>query len=486
MNHHLKKIFMVFISLQLLAFVAIAQSKVVLYNAPDSAVKATEFQVKVNGQESFAYKNDVSTITYFSFEGKVAIEISSTHDIKWVDIRPKNLGIEPVIKESKIYFSISKPCQLSVEINGESTRPVYIFASPLEKNIPSALDKNVIFFEKGKIHYANTIKLQSNQSIYIEGGAIVRGVIEAENANNIKVLGRGILEAGFVKETRPIYLYQCENIEIEGIILLNNTTWTLVPHACNKVNISNIKIVSWAFGSDGIDLVATSHVSIKDCFLRCNDDCIVVKCWGGVEKYPETPTKGVDVTNIQVSNTVFWNMAWGNTIDIGFELRCDKISNISFKNCDVIHVDRGAVFSIHNGDYAMVQDILYEDIRVEDAMHKLIDIAIFLSQYSLDRPTNAEERKARYKQGVWDGVLKVYAGEEEKYEKNRGYIKNITFKNISVTDGQFPYSVISGYDSHNHQVENVLIQNLVIHGKRMKSLKEARVFVEHGKGIEIK
>jgi len=483
----MKNKFIILACLQIIAFAAVAQSKVVLYNAPDSAAKAVEFQVKVNGQESFAYKNDVSTVTYFSFEGKIEIEVSSTHDIKWVDIRPKNLGIESVIKDNKIYFSITKPCQLSVEINGESTRPVYIFASPLEKNIPSKMDNNVLFFEKGKIHYTNTIKMKSNQTIYIEGGAIVRGVIEADNAKNIKVLGRGILEAGFVKEKRPMYFYQCENIEIEGIILLNNTTWTLVPHACNNVNISNIKIVSWAFGSDGIDLVATSHVSIKDCFLRCNDDCIVVKCWGGTEKYPQSAGKGANVTDIKVSNTVFWNMAWGNAIDIGFELRCDKISNLTFKDCDVVHVDRGAVFSIHNGDYATVQDILYEDIRVEDAMHKLIDVAIFLSQYSLDRPEeSAEERKIRYKQGVWDGVLKVYAGEEETYEKNRGYIKNITFRNISVTDGQFPYSVISGYDSKKHKVENVLIENLVVHGKRIKNLKDARVFIENAEGIKIK
>ncbi len=481
----MKKIIL-FFCISALTFVVTAQPKVVLYNAPDSAIRAVDFQVKVNGQSCIAYLNEVSTIAYFSFEGKIEIEVGSTHDIKWVDIRPKSLGIEPVIKNNKIYFSIAKPCQLSVELNGESTRPLYIFASPLEKNAPSRMDKNTLFFEGGKIHYVNTLKMQSNQTIYIEGGAIVRGVIEADSVNNIRVLGRGILEAGFVKDKRLMNFYQCENVEIEGIIFLNSATWTLVPHACKNVVISNIKIVSWQFGSDGIDLVASSHVRVKDCFLRSNDDCIVVKCWGGVEKYPRSPQKGADVTDIQVSNTVFWNMAWGNAIDIGFELRCNQISNISFKDCDVIHVDRGAVFSIHNGDYAMVQDILYEDIRVEDAMHKLIDIAIFLSQYSIDRPSDNAERKRRYKQGVWDGVLHVYAGEEGIYEKNRGYIKNITFRNISVTDGQFPYSVISGYDAQRHKVENVLIEKLYIHGKRIKNLKAGRIFIENAENIKIK
>nr|MCU0451852.1 glycosyl hydrolase family 28 protein [Bernardetiaceae bacterium] len=172
-----------------------------------------------------------------------------------------------------------------------------------------------------------------------------------------------------------------------------------VPQDCRQVNIRNVKIVSWKFGSDGIDLVATSGVRVADCFLRCNDDCIAIKGWGGTEKYPQTPQKGPNISDIAVRNTVFWNMAWGNAIDIGFELRCDLVSNLSFTDCDVVHVDRGAVFSIHNGDYATVQDVRVENLRVEDAMHKLIDVAIFLSQYSLDRPQDEAERKRRYQRG---------------------------------------------------------------------------------------
>jgi hypothetical protein len=464
---------------------AIAQPQLALYPAPDSAVHSTDYTVKVNGQPCFAYQNEVSAIAHFSFSGRVEIEITTAQDLRWVDIRPKHLGIEPVWQGHKLTFSLAKPANLSIELNGESTKPLYLFAAPPEVNVPSRLAKDVLFLAGGKIHDLGTYSLRSGQTVYIEGGAIVRGAFEGLQAQNLTIRGRGILEGSTVKDKRMIYFYQCQNLEIEGITMVNSDTWTLVPQDCRQVNINNVKIVSWKFGSDGIDLVATSEVQVADCFLRCNDDCIAIKGWGGQEKYPRTPQKGPNISDIAVRNTVFWNMAWGNAIDIGFELRCDLVSNLSFTDCDVIHVDRGAVFSIHNGDYATVQDVRLENIRVEDAMHKLIDLAIFLSQYSLDRPQDEAERKRRYQRGAWDGVLHVYPGEEAQFAANRGHIRNILFKNISVTDGQFPFSIITGYDAA-HQVENVRIENLTVHGRAIGSAQEGRIALEHCSGIEVK
>lgn len=58
---------------------------------------------------------------------------------------------------------------------------------------------------------------------------------------------------------------------------------------------------------------------------------------------------------------------WGNNLEIGFELRSDTVSNIVFKDIDVIHCEGGAVFSIHNTDFAVVDQVVLEDIRIEDA-----------------------------------------------------------------------------------------------------------------------
>jgi len=220
-------------------------------------------------------------------------------------------------------------------------------------------------------------------------------------------------------------------------------------------------------------------------FLMNNDDNVVIKTWGGTDKYPRHAEKGPDVMNIRVLNSVIWNMAWGNALEIGFELRADRISDILFKNLDLIHVERGAALSIHNGDFAAVENIRFEDIRVENARHKLIDLAVFLSQYSTDRPSDPDERRRRYMNGAWDGVLKVAAGDSAKHAPFRGRIRNILFKNISVVDGAVPFSILSGFDS-GHRVENIVIENLMFHGKKIRDAEEGKCFIGNAEGVRFK
>jgi polygalacturonase len=470
----------------LLLLATYCQAQVVVYPAPDTLKPSELYQVKINGKALFVYQNQVSSVGYFSFSGKAEVEITCLHDVKWVDVRPKNLGITPIFGGHRITFSIEKPCQLSIELNGEMSRPLYLFAAPLETNVPPPNTPNVQYFEAGKVHEVGTLTLASDETIYIAGGAIVRGTIIANDAQRIKIKGRGILDGTYVT-SQMVQLNRCQDIEIEGVIFLNSPGWTIVPRHCQRLNIKDIKQVCWRNGSDGLDLVATSHVRVRDSFFRNNDDNIVLKCWGGDEKYPRTAAvpQGPDMSDIHVSNSVFWNMPWGNALEIGFELRCGKVSDVRFTDCDLIHVERGAAFSIHNGDNATVENILYENIRVEDAMHKLIDLAVFLSQYSLDRPADEAERRQRYMQGAWDGVTTVTPEQKQQYAGQRGHIRNVIFRNIAVTDGQFPYSIISGYDAE-HGVDNVRIENLTIHGKRIKNAQEGRFFIENATNILIK
>ena len=228
---------------------------------------------------------------------------------------------------------------------------------------------------------------------------------------------------------------------------------------------------------DGIDIVRSRNVTVKNCFIRVKDDCVAIK---GHLKYPDN----VISSNIKVSDCTFWNAEWGNGLEIGFELQCTEIKDIVFKNCDIIHVDKGAAISIHNGDKAKVSNVLFEDIRIEDCNQKLFDLAIFYTQYSVDKPKTQAEIDKRYLHGAWDGVLYLNPEERKAQAKYRGTIENITFKNISVTDGIFPYSLFSGYDE-NHKVKNITIQNLTIHGKKIKKLKDLRLHSEFSEGIKI-
>lgn len=85
-----------------------------------------------------------------------------------------------------------------------------------------------------------------------------------------------------------------------------------------------------------------------------------------------------------MQNAVFWNALWGNGLEIGFELNGAAVKNITFRNNDIIHVESGAALSIHNAGNSVVSNIVFDDIRIEDARQKLFDFAVFCSRYSED------------------------------------------------------------------------------------------------------
>jgi polygalacturonase len=243
------------------------------------------------------------------------------------------------------------------------------------------------------------------------------------------------------------------------------------------VHIDNIKIVSDNASDDGIDIVRSRNVLIENCFIRTKDDCIAIKT---LMDYPKS--EGID--SVLVRHCIFWNAAWGNGLEIGFELNSSELKNIRFADNDIIHVEAGAAISIHNAGTATVSNIIFENIRIEDVRQKLFDLAIFRSQYSDDGTHDKVEREKLYLNGAWDGVLSVPPNEREAHAKFRGHIQNVLLKDIQITDGGLPFSIFYGSDN-SHKVKQVTIKNLTLHGKRITSLKDAKFYMENTSNIKI-
>ena len=110
-------------------------------------------------------------------------------------------------------------------------------------------------------------------------------------------------------------------------------------------------------------------------------------------------------------------------------------------------------FTIHNGDRAVVKNVPYEDIRVEDSRGWLIDFKILYSRYSKD--------------------------------KLRGKIEDIRFKNITVEGEIFPYSQLLGFDE-SHRISGVVLENFVIQGTRITSTYNGMITQIHSDDILFK
>lgn len=453
---------------------------VTIYPTPAGVAADPDYVVEVQGRPVFVFATPVAAVASFDMRAPVEVVIRPRRDARWVDVRPLSAGVVPRIEGGVIRLTLHGPARLSVELNKEPLRhPLFLFANPPALPVPPG--PGVRLFAAGQVHRPGLIDLADGETVYIEGGAVVEGAIRAQGRKNVRILGRGVLDGSHNRElavtaghrVRMIELRDCADAQVEGITLVNSPTWQIVPINCDRLRIENVKIVSDNGSDDGIDVVRSRDVDIDQVFIHTKDDCVVIKAH---LDYPSDVT----TTRVRVRRSVFWNAAWGNALEIGFELRAAEVSHIRFEDSDIIHVQDGAAFSIHNADGATVRDVLWRNIRVEDATQKLIDLAIFQSQYSVDAPKDPAQIKARYLSGAWDGVLDTRAPDAHAAAAPfRGRIEDIRFENIAVLDGRLPFSIVSGFDRA-HSVRGVVIRNLTLRGRRLRNPREAQLVVSDG------
>jgi hypothetical protein len=418
-----------------------ASSLPTTYPAPIAVSGAPDYSVRADGRPVFVYNSRVAAFAGFSFSGEVEVAVTPLATVESVEVRPLSYGIEAEREGNTIRFTLTRPCHLSIEINGNAGRPLFLFANPPETDAPKPDDPGVRYYRGGEIHRAGLVTLKDSETVYIEGGAVVRGAFEAYGAKNVRIMGRGILDgSGYTKgEQNMIRLSDCSDTSTEGITILNSGAWTVKVERSTGIAISNLKIVNWRDWDDGIDICGCTDVVVDDCFIRTKDDCVAIKA----VQYGEGPgSVDHDSYDILVTNSVLWNGVWGNALEIGFETRTEHIHDIVFRNNDIIHVQGWeGTLSIHNGDRATVSDVLYEDLRIERVEGFLFDLKILHSRYTKD--------------------------------EERGHIKNITFKDIAVGGGRFPPSIIQGFDD-DHLVENIVFENVTIQGKHIDSLEAGK------------
>lgn len=460
---------------------------VVLYDGPSTLADATEEDIaaaseanrdiklkhctdttiKVNGQECYVYDTNVNLsrswnpdyqpelsrtpITYFDFEGEVEIEVTVPKiELEQVTVSPLSYEIEPEVdaENHTVTFTVTEPDTYTVLFNDSPERAVHIFANPLEENVPDLEDENVVYIGPGEWD-KGTIVLEEGQTLYIAGGAVVYGRVLAEGANDITIMGRGIIDGSKFpgwKAQAPfvsLEINACSNVNVKDIIVLNPNCWVCQGYETEDMVIDGLKIISCRPNGDGISLQSCRNVDVKNSFVRSWDDSLVVKNY-----YRNS-------NNISFTNMQLWT-DFAQSMEVGYEtnkgrMEDSSITDIVFEDICVLHNYHKPVISIHNGDDAVVSDITFRNVTVEDAqmgsgdgdvMPYLIDLNIAQS-------------------GSWSST------------EDRGTIENVTIDQVNVIDGKFCPSRINGYDE-DHKVSNVTISGLTILGEKIESGEEGK------------
>lgn len=456
------------------------------------ATRPVEFTADVNGQPLELHECPLGKFALFEVAAPSGVDIRTGFDIRWVNIRPKSAGVIPIIGNDHhgVRFKVTRALPLTVEFNDDLTRVVHLFPYAPEQAPPKPGDPNVHYFGPG-LHEPGLIELKDGETLYLAPRAWVKGTVRSIGTRNVTICGRGVLDGSDVG--RPdgttfrnlIYLEKTDRAKIEGITLYNcdrpptaTCFGTVFMTGTKGTRVDGVRILnpSGNYGNDGFDIVSSSDVLVQNVFVRTNDDCVAIKNMADVETH-----------DITVRHAVLWDMPMGgNGVEIGFEIRGHRVHDIHFQDIDLIHIERGAAISIHNGDTGAVEDVTYDDIRVEDVRRKLVDFAVVYSQGSLDRPADDAENTRRLDiAGAWDGLLAYTPQEQAERAKFRGAIRGVRVTNLRVTEGALPYSVIAGFDDA-HQAENVVFKGLEYQGRPIRDAAEGKFAIEHASSVEFR
>ena len=351
----------------LLSFAAARVSAQDPYPPYPGAVASGSYKVTVNGQPVFVHRfltyDQFNWMDYASFAmtGKVHVEITclvSERKVLTCHVRPLAYGIQPRISGNTVSFDLDRPRYLVLFFNDEpafNNTGLMLFAEPPEDHPPNLGDPNVIniqdyqvdstgktlettninraisdvsarpgggvlFFPPG-VYLTGAVLMQSNVTLYVDAGALIRGSRKNEdytsppsaaggrpsraffvfnNVENAGLRGRGTIDmegypwlwhdfqpdtgdgrardaGGKVNDPRNgirgYVVNNSRNISFQDLLLLRSAYWTVTVSGSENFSTHHLKIVNrkQQYHDDAYN-ISGSHILIENGFAMTMDD----------------------------------------------------------------------------------------------------------------------------------------------------------------------------------------------------------------------
>ncbi|MBR6033293.1 MAG: hypothetical protein IKP28_00840 [Clostridia bacterium] len=428
----------------------------------------------------------------FDFKGEINVKIKtnivySNGDKVYVSkarIRPSNEGVSPYkVSTDDTRFTLRESGNYSFEVyynnrwNTETN--LCLFTDEIQEEKPfykTSVEEKQFYLSAG-IHYldsglaedtelkeANILKkkkingkdvsyldLPSDSCLYIEKGAIFKGNIRIQNASNVKVLGGGILDQSeFTTEENGITNYatygvsirNSQAVSVDGIIIKTPSGYGVSTGDLNLGIFNNIKIFSAGRYTDGIDLMSSSNIIIRKCFLRTNDDSIAIYGSRGQGGYCTGKfLVALNEWDPQSNTEVPWNQLP--------RLKKNDIDEFLGEIADKIDIDKFVINYDENGN---------QILRIGDASNYMI----------VDNILWADDTHT-----INIGTHGYYIAENET---DADFISNIYFDNIDILECK----TISAYYSEGAAInfrirDKVVVENINFNNIRIEDISYSRI-----------
>ena len=481
-----------------------------LIKIPEGEIVSRLYDITVDGETAQAYEARVSAMPYntpwpgrerpldqtelaafISLESAGAVEFTVKPRKAFTSavVRPLSKGVRPVVEEKSVRFTLPGPGQYVFEAE-DFHGALHIFVNP-----PAEYDLSgdVLYYGAG-VHEVGDVFLRSGQTVYVDEGAVVYGAFIANDCENVRVLGRGVIDgsheirtsntlllpysytgpiekgqAGYDKSfgnrrvlSGILRFFDCRNVTVEGVTLRDSSSFTVIPARCDGVVIENIKTIGmYRYNSDGIDLFNSVNVTVKNSFLRNYDDCMVIKGICGWDDWNNE--------NITVTGCVVW-CDWGRALELGAETNAPEYKHILFEDCDVIH-GCDLCMDVQHHNRAKVSDVTFRNIRCE---YNRAQLNQQLQEHQWDEYDASRPGSHPFLMGVY--VLHDFIFcPADKYES--GTARDITFEDVEIYADEgvpMPTSNFIAYSEENN-IEDVKIRNVRMNGKPVEELSELKI-----------
>lgn len=258
-----------------------------------------------------------------------------------------------------------------------------------------------------------------------------------------------------VSRPRLVFIWKCNNVQVQDVALRNSGFWTSHYYQCNNVKILDLRITSphepvKAPSTDAIDIDVCNNMLIKGCYMAVNDDAIALK--GG-----KGPWADKDPSNGGNSNIIIEDCEFGfchAALTNGSEAIHNR--NIVMRNCVVKEAKRLLWLKMRPDTAQKYEYITVENITGE--AHSFIYIKPWTQFFDLkgrkDVPLSYSNHITMRNIDLKCDIF--YDMKITEYDK----LSNFTFENIKVEakDATYDKSIINGVTFKNVEVNGELIK----------------------------
>ncbi len=411
------------------------------YISYDALEESDVFHVKVAGEEVFVaheecFGDSIFHTSQFFVDGSTEIIVTAASSIERFAIRPYHKNIEGTVNGNTLTFRVSEPEMLMVTIN--DYKPLCLFQTPPETDIPSQDDPNVLYFPAGT-HEVGLLSPKSGQTIYLEQGAWVKARVFADSVDDVTIRGRGVIDArGFTSKADKVCGLEFKNsqhIRVTGIGLRTGEWWQSLYVLCRDVEVSYMNLMSFGLNNDGIDIDGVADFRASNNFIGCGDDGFG---WHAVDAVAngQPPTR-----NCIAEHCVIYNAHAGNGLRVGASMETNLFEDITFHDITVLVHANAGIRSDHS-DWALVKNLRFENFYIEQP----------------GRPVEIRIEKTRYSNSTG-------------FRDERGHIEGLYFKNVVAASGDI---ILEGFGADN-LIENVYFVDCYNDGENISTVEAITV-----------